>query len=487
MLKTYMYPIVTYEVDMSYFHVFSNYKVRLGDTIYISDPNFLDGLLFQARVSEYKKNPSDTTQNTITLTNAVRIIPKINEALKKRMEELAAMMAPYTMTLKTDNGITFKDMSSESTITPSLFKGTDEYTNVDFMYFQNETFLGEGDTYTVRANSMGDGTQTITAKAYVSGEPVVSQQITFAHVLGIANTVITYGLSMSDTTEPATWSSERPALVNGMYLWTRTVLIYTNGSSTTSYQITYIAKDADATAAIDKTKQELTEKLETVEGKIPTSAGGRNLALGTSADWSAGLTQFNGQNNQTTAIYRVYNRGFKIGDKVNIRLVLKYSDIVAAEGQRAEVKTQFRGNVTEWGKGQLPGDQFWVDKSDGEIELKGKKVVDEYMLKNEYWEWRLRVDYVKSGKIQWKEAKAEVGDLPTPWSLAPEDTVSQISNLSSEIKQTADGMTLLATKTELNNAKAEIDEAKQDLTAVQNKLLDLISQLHAQGVLPGEI
>ena len=298
MLKTYMYPIITYEVDMSYFHVFSNYKVRLGDTIYISDPNFLNGLLFQARVSEYKKNPSDTTQNTITLTNAVRIIPKINEALKKRMEELAAMMAPYTMTLKTDNGITFKDMSSESTITPSLFKGKDECANVDFMYFQNETFLGEGDTYTVRASSMGGGsaggpsssgafqqgqggagavpevgggTQTITVKAYVSGELVMSQQITFANVLdgvGIANTVITYGLSMSDTTEPATWSSERPALVNGMYLWTRTVIIYTNGSSTTSYQISYIAKDADATAEIDKAKQELLEKLETVQGDL---------------------------------------------------------------------------------------------------------------------------------------------------------------------------------------------------------------------------
>ena len=81
---------------------------------------------------------------------------------------------------------------------------------------------------------------------------------------GIANTVITYGLSMSDTTEPATWSSEMPTLVKGMYLWTRTVIIYTNGNSTTSYQISYIAKDADATAEIDKAKQELLEKLETV-------------------------------------------------------------------------------------------------------------------------------------------------------------------------------------------------------------------------------
>ena len=81
---------------------------------------------------------------------------------------------------------------------------------------------------------------------------------------GIANTVVTYGLSMSDTTEPATWSSDRPALVKGMYLWTRTVIIYTNGESTTSYQISYIPQDGDASGEIDKTKQELLEKLETV-------------------------------------------------------------------------------------------------------------------------------------------------------------------------------------------------------------------------------
>lgn len=81
---------------------------------------------------------------------------------------------------------------------------------------------------------------------------------------GIANTVVTYGLSMSDTTEPATWSSDRPALVKGMYLWIRTVIIYTNGESTTSYQISYIPKDGDASGEIDKTKQELLEKLETV-------------------------------------------------------------------------------------------------------------------------------------------------------------------------------------------------------------------------------
>ncbi|MBT0898163.1 phage tail protein [Streptococcus lutetiensis] len=212
---------------------------------------------------------------------------------------------------------------------------------------------------------------------------------------------------------------------------------------------------------------QITSAVSAVEGKIPTSAGGRNLALGTSADWSAGLTSFNGQNNQTIIIYRMYNRGFKIGDRINIRLVLKYSDIVAADGQTAGILTQFKGNVTEWGMGQLDGGgRFWFDESDGEIEIKSTTVVDEYILKNEYWEWRLRVDYVASGKIQWKEAKAEVGDLPTPWSPAPEDTASQISNLSSQIQQTADGMTLLATKTELNTAKNELQSG---ITTATNK------------------
>ncbi len=52
--------------------------------------------------------------------------------------------------------------------------------------------------------------------------------------------------------------------------------------------------------------------------------------------------------------------------------------------------------------------------------------------------------------------KIERGNVATDYSLAPEDTASQISSLSSQIQQTADGMTLLAAKTELNSAKSEL-------------------------------
>ena len=119
---------------------------------------------------------------------------------------------------------------------------------------------------------------------------------------GIANTVVTYGLSVSDTTEPATWSSSVPTLVKGMYLWTRTVIIYTNGESTTSYQISYIAKDADATAAIDKTKQELLEKLDTVRNDSLAAVEEAKQELTTVAnDLSTAKQDLQAQASQLTA------------------------------------------------------------------------------------------------------------------------------------------------------------------------------------------
>ena len=62
--------------------------------------------------------------------------------------------------------------------------------------------------------------------------------------------------------------------------------------------------------------------------------------------------------------------------------------------------------------------------------------------------------------------KLTIGNLPSDWSPSPEDTVSQISSLSSQIQQTADGMTLLATKTELNTAKSDLQSG---ITTATNK------------------
>lgn len=63
--------------------------------------------------------------------------------------------------------------------------------------------------------------------------------------VGLKSTVVTYGLSDNDTTQPATWTTQPPSLVKGKYLWTKTVWTYTDNTSETGYQKTYIAKDGN--------------------------------------------------------------------------------------------------------------------------------------------------------------------------------------------------------------------------------------------------
>lgn len=64
--------------------------------------------------------------------------------------------------------------------------------------------------------------------------------------VGIKNTTVTYGLSDNEQTQPANWTANPPALVKGKYLWTKTVWTYTDDTSETGYQKTYIAKDGNS-------------------------------------------------------------------------------------------------------------------------------------------------------------------------------------------------------------------------------------------------
>ena len=160
--------------------------------------------------------------------------------------------------------------------------------------------------------------------------------------------------------------------------------------------------------------------------------------------------------------------GLVVGDTFKTRIVLKYTNITPASGKTAEIWLQGAGNVTAWNNGAYPsggGGRRSLSGS-GEIvfELTDRIVADH--LKNDYWNLSFRTDWIASGSLQWKLAKAERGMFFTDWSPAPEDTISQINAVSSEIKQTADGITLLATKTELNSAKTDLQSG---ITAATNK------------------
>lgn len=68
----------------------------------------------------------------------------------------------------------------------------------------------------------------------------------------VSSTSVTYQASSSGTTTPTgTWSSSVPSLAAGQYLWTKTVVTYSDGKSTTSYSVSRNGVDgADGADAI---------------------------------------------------------------------------------------------------------------------------------------------------------------------------------------------------------------------------------------------
>mgnify|MGYP001622981968 CR=1 FL=1 len=306
-LKQYAYPLVTYTASVQSGFVSQYTDLKLGDTIRIIDKNFVGGLALEARVSEMIISFDNPANNSFVFTNYRKIDNKPSSALQTRIEQVIESRLSYRIELATTGGVTFKNNEGETIVKPSLYKGNLPWTKDVTWHWTLNSIVTDGMQYRIQARDITD-TAVLTVDAFVGGNKVATTEITLTNINdgaqgpqgpqgdegpkgdkgdtgnGIANTVVTYGLSVSDTTEPATWSSSVPTLVKGMYLWTRTVLIYTNGESTTSYQISYIAKDADATAEIDKTKQELLEKLETVRDDSLAAVEDAKQELTTVAD-----------------------------------------------------------------------------------------------------------------------------------------------------------------------------------------------------------
>lgn len=147
----------------------------------------------------------------------------------------------------------------------------------------------------------------------------------------------------------------------------------------------------------------------------------RNLAQSSSSSWSKPYTNFDGGVNRCPGLGKVLTAGMHVGDTVKVRIVLKYDNIVPTNGQTAKIWMQGSGNVTDWGYGTFPNTSgVKTLNGSGEIVFESTDTINSGHLKNAYWNWAFRTDYVASGSIQWKEGKVEIGKSFTPYTPAPE-------------------------------------------------------------------
>ena len=197
---------------------------------------------------------------------------------------------------------------------------------------------------------------------------------------------------------------------------------------------------------LNATKDKADKTLVTAEaGKLreelaSLSIGGQNLALGTSKEWSTPFTNFSGNPNTCPPLYKVLTDGLQVGDTLRSKIILKYTDVRSAAGKTATVWLQGNGNVTGWTAGAYTGSPAKNLNGSGEITFEYSFKITENHLKNAYWNWMFRTDFIASGSLQWRLAKVESGSVFTNWSPAPEDTDGLITEAKATFERTAQGL-----------------------------------------------
>ena len=166
--------------------------------------------------------------------------------------------------------------------------------------------------------------------------------------------------------------------------------------------------------------------------------GGRNLALGTSCEYSTPFTDFNGKVNICIFNTKVLTKGLSVGDTIICKIVYKYNNIVPVKDKTVSISLQGSGNVTGYGAGSFIGGRMLSGITGSNEGVYTKQlVITEDHLKNEYWNVNIRHDYIQSGSAQYKLFKVEKGNIATDWTPAPEDVDSQIQSLVKTTTETS--------------------------------------------------
>ena len=273
-IKQYAYPLLTYTVDIQSSFIENYRDINLGDTVKIVNNNFRGGLALEARVSEMVVSFDMPLNNSVVFSNYRKIVNKPSDNLQQRIDEIAVRALPYRVEITTTNGTVFKNGVGRSTVRPVLKQG-DKTVNATWRFVIDGIIKYVGMTYDMVASQITQPT-ALTVSAWVDDKEVASEEVTFLNVsdgrngvkgdqgdpgpagpkgdrgndglpgkngVGIKSTTITYGMSDNETTMPTSWTANPPILVKGKYLWTKTQWIYTDLSSETGYQKTYIPQN----------------------------------------------------------------------------------------------------------------------------------------------------------------------------------------------------------------------------------------------------
>lgn len=434
-LKKSCYPTLDYEVD-------GFFEASIGDTYLIEDDDFEPKLTIKARVISQEISHTRPENNKTTLSNYIKLKSAVPDALTSRLQQLIDASVPYEIRVSASNGILFKNNEGESEITVELLR-SGIVQDAEFLFKNGDSIVGKGKTLLVKATDF-ENVFNLTIEAYVNNALVATKPLTFTDV------------------EDGAQGIPGPKGADGKTSYIH--FAYADDDKGTNFSLTdnnqqfqgYYSDYTEADST-DYTKYKWVDRLANLQ------VGGRNLAQGTSKDWSKPFTGFSGIENTSINLYKILIDDLSVGDTLKSRIVLKYTDIVPASGRTATIRLQGNGDVTCWNAGTYNVSSYKSISGSGEIVFEHEFKITADHLKNNNWNWQFRTNWIASGSLQWKLAKVENGTVFTGWSPAFEDTQEQIDSKADETI-TQDQLNALKEQSELH--QKELD-AKADLDTIE--------------------
>lgn len=324
------------------------------------------------------------------------------------------------------------------------------------------------DGETTRANQYFESAKTETARQLTAERTAIAKDYVAKSTYTSDVTGIRNDLSATTTTANATKTN----LANYQASNDKVVANLQSNLQTANGNISSLQTKVEAVPG------QITSAVSAVEGKIPTSASQRNLVQGTSDVWSP-FVDIDTINNWTYDLATVKygdKTGIYAGTTINIFVYLSTDEIVLDSSinplffmQGPVIDKNGVETWTDWDKYHPFYNKWSTNLGAGNnyrvVKLSTKVTSESYANINGF-KISVRIDGAQSGKFHHRALMVTTGDVfPASWSPAPEDAIRQISAVSSELKQTKDGMTLLATKTELNAAKSDLQSGISTATS----------------------
>ena len=305
---------------------------------------------------------------------------------------------------------------------------------------------------------------------------------------GVKSIVPQYYLSTSKTSQAGgSWSNTQPSWQPNHYLWTRSYITWSdNTTSTTTPILAQALNDANEKGynnsqeleTVKKTVTKQGSSLETMETQIKEkiwkedittevkkiSVGARNLARGQSREWQSfqpatGVNQCHSfLKSGTTANI---DTSASAGLSVTCTVELRWEKCASQSGQTMKV----------WAQGSQDG--AWTSSNpfcNGLFNFAPTASGQQIFKTTATWDGKahkydigMRCDYSDgNGIFYWRCLKAEIGNVATDWTPAPEDIDGAVDQAQSTADQAQSTVTTVTTQVEsLKTATEALSKAMQ--------------------------